>query len=117
MADLAPGEVPVASHSLESPCQSCGACCAYASDWPRFSTETDEELDRIPAALVAEDLSGMRFEDGRCAALSGAIGLWTACNIYECRPHVCRACVPGDDACAMARERYGLETLAPWTAG
>lgn len=27
-------------------CQSCGACCAYSADWPRFSLETEEELER-----------------------------------------------------------------------
>ena len=33
-------------------CQSCGACCAYSREWPRFSTETDAELDSIPGELV-----------------------------------------------------------------
>jgi Fe-S-cluster containining protein len=23
----------------ESPCQACGACCAYSQNWPRFSIE------------------------------------------------------------------------------
>ncbi len=35
-------------------CQSCGACCSYSADWPRFSIEEDEQLDKIPEALVAE---------------------------------------------------------------
>ncbi|SIQ68901.1 hypothetical protein SAMN05880582_10331 [Rhizobium sp. RU20A] len=85
-------------------CQSCGACCAYSEDWPRFSLETDEELDRIPEALVAEDLGGMRCPDNRCAALSGEIGKHVACTIYEIRPIVCRTCMPGDPECLMARE-------------
>ncbi|MEZ2330045.1 YkgJ family cysteine cluster protein [Mesorhizobium sp. RCC_202] len=89
-------------------CQSCGACCAYAADWPRFSTEEDAELDRIPEALVATDLSGMRFEGGRCAALRGEVGKHTACGIYDARPHVCRACMPGDPECVMARAAHGL---------
>ncbi|TIW89146.1 MAG: YkgJ family cysteine cluster protein, partial [Mesorhizobium sp.] len=29
-------------------CQSCGACCSYSAEWPRFSTEDDAQLDRIP---------------------------------------------------------------------
>ena len=89
-------------------CQSCGACCAYAADWPRFSTEEDAELDRIPEALVATDLSGMRFENGRCAALTGEVGKHTACGIYDARPHVCRACMPGDPECLIARAAHGL---------
>lgn len=89
-------------------CQSCGACCAYAPDWPRFSTEEDAELDRIPLELVAADQSGMRCEGNRCAALSGEVGKQTACGIYEIRPHVCRACMPGDDDCLMARAAHGL---------
>ncbi|CDX27428.1 hypothetical protein MPLB_960021 [Mesorhizobium sp. ORS 3324] len=94
-------------------CQSCGACCAYSADWPRFSTEEDAELDRIPEELVAADQSGMRCEGGRCAALHGEVGKQTACAIYEIRPHVCRACMPGGDDCLMARELYGLAVELP----
>lgn len=89
-------------------CQSCGACCAYSQDWPRFSTEDEAELDRIPPALVADSLGGMKCSGDRCAALVGEIGVATACSIYEVRPHVCRACEPGDEACLMARGKFGL---------
>ncbi|WP_245436662.1 YkgJ family cysteine cluster protein [Mesorhizobium tamadayense] len=89
-------------------CQSCGACCSYSADWPRFSTEEDAELDRIPEKYVSADLSGMRCEGGRCAALRGEVGKGTACTIYEIRPHVCRACMPGGDDCLMARAARGL---------
>ncbi|RWM24304.1 YkgJ family cysteine cluster protein [Mesorhizobium sp.] len=89
-------------------CQSCGACCSYSAAWPRFSTEEDAELDRIPEALVAADQSGMRCEGGRCAALRGEVGKGTACAIYDVRPHVCRACMPGGDDCLMARAAHGL---------
>ena len=41
-----------AATSDENPCQGCGACCAYSANWPRFSTEDDEALDRIPAEFV-----------------------------------------------------------------
>ncbi|RVA08938.1 YkgJ family cysteine cluster protein, partial [Mesorhizobium sp. M7D.F.Ca.US.004.03.1.1] len=33
-------------------CQSCGACCSYSAEWPRFSTEDDAQLDRIPEKYV-----------------------------------------------------------------
>jgi Fe-S-cluster containining protein len=93
---------------LNFDCQSCGACCAYSQDWPRFSLEDDEALARIPAALVNESGSGMRCAGDRCAALTGGIGKSTACSIYTVRPDVCRACMPGDPECHMARARHGL---------
>lgn len=89
-------------------CQSCGACCAYSREWPRFTLEEDAAIDLIPAALIAESGSGMRCIGERCAALIGVVGEATACGIYDVRPDVCRACEPGDDACLMARERYRL---------
>lgn len=89
-------------------CQACGACCAYSEDWPRFSLETDEELDAIPEAMVAADLSGMKFENGRCVALKGELGKCVGCTIYAVRPIVCRDCMPGDPECLMAREAIGL---------
>ena len=103
MATVAPsdgGDVPS--------CQSCGACCAYSREWPRFTLEDDADLARIPAGLVDDSLGRMRCEGERCAALSGEIGVGTACTIYDVRPQVCRACLPGDDACRMARAHYGL---------
>jgi hypothetical protein len=96
------------------PCLTCGACCAYSAEWPRFSTETDEELDRIPSNLVHDSLGRMRAEGDRCAALAGAIGDAVACTIYEVRPHVCRACQPGDEDCLTARARHRLAPLPPF---
>ncbi|WJR77769.1 YkgJ family cysteine cluster protein [Bradyrhizobium sp. NP1] len=97
----------------QSPCQSCGACCAYSANWPRFTIEDDDQLDLIPAELVNERLSGMRCEGDRCAALHGVIGQATACRIYSVRPDVCRTCMPGDAECDMARRRHGLPVLHP----
>lgn len=91
-----------------SECQSCGACCGHSTAWPRFSLESDDELALIPAALVAEDLSGMRCDGNRCAALSGEIGKAVTCRVYAVRPIVCRDCLPGDDACQMARAAAGM---------
>lgn len=94
-----------------APCQGCGACCAYSVDWPRFWTETDDEIARIPANLVAEDGSGMACDGDRCSALIGLVGEATQCAIYATRPVVCRDCQPGDEACAIAREAWGLEPI------
>lgn len=95
-------------------CQECGACCAYAADWPRFTLEEDADIARIPPALVADNGSGMRWTGARCAALSGEVGKATSCGIYADRPIVCHDCVAGDEACLMARERHGL-SLVPDT--
>jgi uncharacterized protein len=96
----------------ESPCQSCGACCAYSANWPRFSTEDDEALALIPERFVNARHSGMRCEGERCSALSGEIGIKTACTVYAVRPEVCRTCMPGDPECTMARRRFGMPALA-----
>jgi Fe-S-cluster containining protein len=98
--------------AVESPCQACGACCAYSKDWPRFTTEEDAALDLIPKDFVNQRQSGMRCEGDRCSALSGQIGVATSCLIYAIRPQVCRSCMPGDAECAMARQRHGLSPLA-----
>jgi Fe-S-cluster containining protein len=101
-----------AEATTASPCQSCGACCAYSQNWPRFTVEEDESLDLIPPELVNDRLSGMRCENDRCCALQGKIGEATACGIYALRPEVCRTCMPGDAECAMARRKFGLPALA-----
>jgi len=95
----------------EGPCQSCGACCAYSSNWPRFTTEEDAALDLIPPSLVNERGAGMRCDGDRCSALSGRIGVATSCTIYAIRPEVCRTCMPGDAECGMARRKWGLPPL------
>lgn len=95
-----------------SPCQACGACCAYSAEWPRFTTEDEDALARLPQDLIADDGSGMRCNGVRCSALKGTVGVATSCSVYADRPDVCRACEPGDDACQMARAKFGLAPLA-----
>jgi|SRR5487761_1271409 Fe-S-cluster containining protein len=97
--------------ALESPCQACGACCAYSQNWPRFTIEDDAALDLIPENFVNQRQSGMRCDGDRCSALSGRIGVKTSCLIYAVRPEVCRTCMPGDVECGMARRRHGLPAL------
>ncbi|HEY0848329.1 MAG TPA: YkgJ family cysteine cluster protein [Bradyrhizobium sp.] len=99
------------SDVAENPCQSCGACCAYSANWPRFTIEDDAALDLIPAKYVNERQSGMRCDGDRCSALTGDVGVTTSCAIYAVRPEVCRTCSPGDAECNVARRRYGLSPL------
>ncbi|MBE9603506.1 YkgJ family cysteine cluster protein [Acetobacteraceae bacterium H6797] len=89
-------------------CQTCGACCAYSREWPRFSMESEAEIALIPAAMVAENGSGMRCEGERCTALKGELGKSVGCTIYAVRPLVCRDCQPGDEECLIARRHHGL---------
>ncbi|MCG6207829.1 YkgJ family cysteine cluster protein [Rhodopseudomonas sp. HC1] len=103
--------------ATDSPCQSCGACCAYSANWPRFTIEDDAALDAIPSELVNARLSGMKCEGERCCALAGTVGEATACRIYALRPDVCRECKPGDPECGMARRRYGLPALPEASVG
>jgi uncharacterized protein len=70
--------------------------------------ETDADLDRIPRALVDDEGGRMRCNGNRCSALVGEVGTSTACTVYDVRPDVCRACLPGDDACLMARRHFNL---------
>lgn len=102
---------PEAPSSVQDFCRTCGACCAYDATWPRFSTESDEELARIPLALIASSQSGMRCVGERCSALLGDVGVAASCSIYAVRPIVCRACVMGDDECRTARAAHGLPPL------
>jgi Fe-S-cluster containining protein len=92
-------------------CRSCGACCAYSREWPRFTTETDAAIDRIAPKFVDDGLARMRCDGERCSALIGDVGATTSCAVYAVRPDVCRACAPGDEACRMARQRFGLDPL------
>jgi uncharacterized protein len=100
------GDAPAVDY--DGGCQACGACCAFSADWPRFSLESDAEIARIPSHFVAADESGMRCDGSRCSALCGEVGRATACSVYEARPEVCRACIPGGEDCRMARRRFGL---------
>src|SRR5262249_61549714 len=102
-----------ASNMTESPCQACGACCAYSANWPRFSTEDDEAIERIPAELVNTRGSGMRCDDDRCAALSGRIGEATACSVYAMRPEACLPCTPGAAGSALGRGKFRPHELEP----
>jgi Fe-S-cluster containining protein len=90
-------------------CRSCGACCSFSKDWPRFSTEDDADLNRIPAEFIDLQLGGLRCHGDRCSALTGEVGVATSCLVYSVRPDVCRACAPGDDACRLARYSFGLQ--------
>jgi Fe-S-cluster containining protein len=103
--------------TLEPPdeeiCRTCGACCAYSAEWPCFALEDDAALSRIPPRYVDDARGRMRCEGNRCSALIGEVGVATSCAVYAVRPDVCRACEPGDGACAIARCSVALPPIMP----
>jgi Fe-S-cluster containining protein len=99
----------------EATCRACGACCAYSRDWPRFGLETEEQIEAIPREYVDDARGTIRCVGDRCSALVGEVGVATTCTLYDVRPEVCRACLPGDDACATARRGFTLAVISSAT--
>ncbi len=99
--DVSVAEALSTAHEID--CRTCGACCSYSPEWPRFTLESDDEIFAIPESLVNDEGSGMRCVGTRCSALLGVVGNGVSCAVYALRPLVCRACIPGDDACRLAR--------------
>ncbi|MDT8998258.1 YkgJ family cysteine cluster protein [Paucibacter sp. APW11] len=110
------------STSTSNPCLGCGACCAsFRVDFAR--EELLSEGGTVPDGLCVDLTAALRRMRGtdhaspRCAALSGMVGQNASCGIYEWRPSPCREFglrAPlglGDEACAQARRRHGLEPL------
>src|SRR3981081_4001245 len=98
----------MSAHDADALCRACGACCSFSPEWPRFSLEDDADLDRIPRAFVDDERGRMRCDGNRCTALVGDVGVSTSGAGYAVRPDVGRTCLPGDDACQMARRRFNL---------
>ena len=105
-----------------NPCTSCGACCAsFRVDFA--VEELQSQGGCVPDGLTVEvnaRLVRMRGTDHakpRCAALTGVVGQQAGCCIYEWRPAPCREFgmrAPlgiGDEACARARARHGMEPI------
>ena len=70
--------------------------------------EPDADIARIASTYIRDDFVGLRCDGNRCSALTGKVGVSTSCAIYAVRPDVCRACEPGDEACSLARKKFGL---------
>jgi len=101
---------------MESPCTRCGACCAFFH--VDFSVHELQSRGGVVPDGLSEAVNGhicrLRGTDWlppRCAALTGQIGVQTACAIYEWRPGPCREFEQGSDACTRARARHGLPPI------
>lgn len=112
-------------HTMEHPCQRCGACCAsfrVAFHW----SEADASLGGQVPPELAEKLDphrlamrGTQASRPRCVALEGRVGEAVRCGIYAQRPSVCREVAPAWEAgrpspqCDKARRAHGLQPLRP----
>jgi hypothetical protein len=89
-------------------CQSCGACCSFSR--------------RVAAVYIGKRRRSQPDSPGACRRRTGPHAMQrqsvlrpyrdrrvaTSCAIYAQRPDVCKACLPGDHACRLARQHFGL---------
>ena len=111
---------------LESPCLSCGACCAHFRVSFYCGEVADSAGGTVPPELVSQVgplracMKGTEYGGQRCVALRGELGQpGIHCAIYELRPSPCRD-VPTWEAdgtpnpdCQRLRLAIGLPPLPP----
>jgi uncharacterized protein len=105
---------PAPPSPSDSPCLTCGACCAAY----RVSFYWAEAEERgLPESLTERIspwqscLVGTNGPVSRCTCLQGVIGQSVSCAIYEQRPSPCRDLHFGDDQCHRARAKHRLPPL------
>ncbi len=114
--------------SIDNPCISCGACCAYFRATFHWA-ETDPFVGgRVPAEMTVQvtphrvAMIGTDRKPPRCIALDGEIGQSVKCNIYEVRADVCRDFLASwengvhNPRCDEARAAHNLPPLQPRTS-
>lgn len=104
------------SATVQSACQSCGACCA-SFRVSFYWAEADDGGGTVPAHLTEQRdafhrcMKGTWASQPRCIALQGEVGQEVSCGIYPLRSSTCRAVEEGDAQCRRARELCGLPVL------
>ncbi|EPO5264480.1 YkgJ family cysteine cluster protein [Providencia rettgeri] len=111
--------------SSETPCVSCGACCAYFRV-SFYWAEAESGGGVVPQHLTEQITPFMSCMHGtnqkqntRCTALEGTIGECVSCSIYAQRPTPCREFEQSwqdgvyNEACDRARAAHGLPPLEP----
>ena len=106
------------ANASDSPCLSCGACCATfrvsfywgetASDSYAVPLDLTEQLTPWHACM-----RGTNNRPPRCVALGGIVGEQVSCAIYPNRPSPCREFEAGEPRCNEARARIGLPPVVP----
>lgn len=102
-------------------CQQCGACCTNPSENVAEGVTAYVEVAAGDAILKKKDLvkklvvldeggvPHLRLDrEGRCLALSGAVGRKVSCTIYHHRPSPCRRVEAGSGLCLRYRADRGL---------
>ena len=109
--------------SVENPCMSCGACCAFFRVSFYWGETDDCPGGTVPAGLTTAisphrvAMIGTHHSNPLCIALRGQVGHEVNCSIHPQRSSTCRdfACSwetgePNPD-CDRARARFGLDPL------
>ncbi len=109
--------------SDESPCLTCGACCAafrvsfYWGECQSAGGTVPDELT-LQVTLHHACMKGTEKNPVHCTALVGTPGERVSCNIYENRSSTCREFdIFNEDgsvneACVRARAFYGLAPVS-----
>ena len=109
-----------------SPCETCGACCAFFRvSFP--DTETNNVLGGVvpfdltlPSNGPERVMKGSETQNTRCIALEGKVASRVKCSIYENRPSTCRKFNlswendRGNFLCDRARAFYGLQPFSQY---
>lgn len=110
--------------SIENPCLTCGACCAFfrvsffwGENVSSGGTVPDHTTIQVSPFHVA--MIGTEAKPARCVGLLGEVGCGVRCTLYEQRSSTCRdfeaSWVNGEynAHCDAARAAHGLPPLAP----
>ena len=97
--------------AADSPCTSCGACCAsfrVSFYWAEAAEHglSEDLYEALTPTLAC--MKGTHHKTPRCVALSGAVGQRVTCLAYTQRPSPCREVQVGDAQCRKARAQHGL---------
>jgi len=110
----------------KSPCESCGACCAFFRVSFPIAETSDVPGGRVPCDMTflsnqtQRCMKGTETKSPRCIALEGSVGGHVKCRIYENRPSTCREFGLswenniGNRLCDRARGVFGLQAFSQY---
>lgn len=108
--------------AYQSPCMTCGACCAFfrvSFHWAELQSAGGVVPDELTAKIspYLNCMAGTSSKAPRCTALVGEVGQAVSCSVYSDRPSPCRAfscnaeSLEYNAGCDKARAHYGLSPL------
>lgn len=110
--------------SIDNPCLTCGACCAYFRVSFYFG-ECVSAGGAVPDQLTVQvspfhvAMLGTESKPARCVGLLGDVGCGVRCSMYEQRSSTCREFEASwengehNPHCDAARAAHGLPPLVP----